>query len=308
MSENLKKLNGKKESKVRIFSLVLTAFILGLLIISSPANAFTLTLTSNDNKVEKGDVIVFTATVDVNSETDEIQNLTLDLEGPEDQTCIFNTNGVILSGCKGISITKLESAVYGYGYGYGYMYSAGKFQYRIRLDTDKYKTGTYSTKLIIKTTSQTLSKDSDDIKIMKDDDDDDDDDDDSDCTTLWMCSAWSSCVDGTQIRSCYKEDYACDSSLSKPIEERTCSVQSNAPIVLKNEKSTSINEKTILTNKKQLNQNSFSQISNAVTGTLGNPGWIILPILVFGIMGFLIAILVIRLRPVRRKIPQTHIY
>ena len=46
------------------------------------------------------------------------------------------------------------------------------------------------------------------------------------CLTNWICSSWSSCVDGIQTRNCAKEKAYCYADLNKkPIESQNCSIK-----------------------------------------------------------------------------------
>ena len=51
----------------------------------------------------------------------------------------------------------------------------------------------------------------------------------STCTTDWTCTLWTSCVDGTQTRTCSKVNANCDINEAKPAESQTCS--SSTPLV-----------------------------------------------------------------------------
>ena len=45
------------------------------------------------------------------------------------------------------------------------------------------------------------------------------------CTTSWTCSAWSTCINGVQTRTCSYPDNFCTPSSTKPEETRFCSIQ-----------------------------------------------------------------------------------
>src|SRR3989344_503869 len=43
----------------------------------------------------------------------------------------------------------------------------------------------------------------------------------ADCTPNWQCSAWSDCIDNSQIKNCYDINL-CGISDGKPVERQTC--------------------------------------------------------------------------------------
>jgi len=46
------------------------------------------------------------------------------------------------------------------------------------------------------------------------------------CLTNWVCSSWSSCIDGIQTRNCTKEKAYCYADLKKkPAENQSCSTE-----------------------------------------------------------------------------------
>lgn len=152
----------------KIFAFILTFIIIGFLIISGPANAFLLSFESSRTNVQKGDAVVFTISVDAETnEFSNVNNLTLILEGSNNLNkveCKFYPNATIISGCKGISIMLINKEEYGYGYGYGYG-SDKSLAYSITLNTTQYHTGTYSTEIIVFADSKTFSKTGDDLTI-----------------------------------------------------------------------------------------------------------------------------------------------
>lgn len=49
---------------------------------------------------------------------------------------------------------------------------------------------------------------------------------DGSCLTNWICSSWSPCIDGMQIRNCAKEKIECYANLKKkPAENQSCSLE-----------------------------------------------------------------------------------
>jgi hypothetical protein len=225
----------ERASKIKLFGFILAGFILMTLIISVPARAFTLNLSMDNNDVEMGQIVNFDASITINSnENLPISKLVFELDGDKKISCEFTVDGIVLSGCKGITIkpainsTKAYGSEYGnyngvgYNFGYGYGYKYGKLLYHIALDTDYYNTGDYASKLnvyigdkIFSQTGETLTINSggsysegySSKKKMV-------------CVNGWHCSEWSTCEDGKQTRTCemipncYLEN--------KPFEERLC--------------------------------------------------------------------------------------
>lgn len=131
----------------KIVAFLFSIFIIGILLIAGPANAFVLSMTIDDNTVNKGDEIEIEVVNTIESgEFLNINNLSLVLDGPEKVECYFLSNGTIISGCKGITIELIEIPGYGYGYsyGYGYGYNEGDLKFRIIIDTSDYDTGAYT--------------------------------------------------------------------------------------------------------------------------------------------------------------------
>ena len=111
----------KKHSSKLLAGLV-SLFVIGLLILSGPANAFDLGLSIDDSTIDKGDNAVFSASIDIKSgENLPIDEVSLIISGAGNRVCIFNVDGSKISGCDGININLIsETTSYGYGYGYGY--------------------------------------------------------------------------------------------------------------------------------------------------------------------------------------------
>jgi len=167
----------KKELGFKVVSFIITLGVLGILVLSGPADAFTIGLNIPITAVEKGEVITFTGEIDINAgEQLNIDNLKLKLSGPENVNCKFYPNGSIISGCKGLSIHFVGTAGFGYGYGYaqhngnhsfgyGYGYTNGKLTYNFTLNTTDYSHGDYKTKLIVKIKDKEFSQSGVNIKI-----------------------------------------------------------------------------------------------------------------------------------------------
>ncbi len=121
--------------KNKLFSTLITVFVVTILILSGPTKAIVLYVQTdktvyNPNHQE----IVFTLGVDIEeSESVPVQNITLYIEGPVNRTCIFYPDGTAVSGCTNLTITRnstYDSYAQGdgmFGYGYGRSPSSGDY-------------------------------------------------------------------------------------------------------------------------------------------------------------------------------------
>jgi hypothetical protein len=213
----------KNNIKTKSIAGILTVMVIALLIIAGPVQGFSLGLSLDDNYVDKGEEVVFTAEIDIASgENLPVDYLVLRLSGPENVDCRFNVDGSIISGCKGITIVANNNANYGYGYGYGYNQgnhyfgygygygygvSGSKLSYTITLDTSNYNTGIYNTELEAKIGSEFFTKTGDDLRInhVYEGNGNGGNNDDEGCRTKYRCTEWSECsVNGYQNRLCEK--------------------------------------------------------------------------------------------------------
>ncbi len=143
--------------KTKVISVVLTAFILVILILSGPANAFDLGFNISDISLTKGEKTTFDISLNL-AETEilNVSSITLFLDGfkKNDYACKFNSDGTALSGCNGITIKKVvhnvTDAPDGYGYGYGYQSRTDKVSYLLTLDSAKFPSGKYKTEIEVK--------------------------------------------------------------------------------------------------------------------------------------------------------------
>lgn len=149
----------------KIFAAITSAFVILLLILLGPAQAYVINLTGFSNSSpQQGEQVSTTASLEIqNSETlDFNTNITLMLTGPENASCIFSLNGTELAGCIGISIDKL-SMTSGSNFGYGY-FTNGTFTYNITINTSQFNPGNYTIKLTVATPS--LTSDSVPLNIL----------------------------------------------------------------------------------------------------------------------------------------------
>ncbi len=297
------KLKHNSTLQTKILSFTITFLVIFLLLIAGPVNALTLALGSNASTVAKGAKVEFTADIDINStETLSINEISLELSGPESVTCKFSSQGDIISGCKGLSISRISAPVFGYGYGYnfgysyGYGYTNGKLQYKIILDTSNYKEGIYSTALNVQVENNSFSKAGNSLAInspiqtsqnANSNTNSNNNDDNKGCSTKWVCSDWSACDDGTQTRTCEKEIKYC-AAPRIPETSRSCTITENlASNNQDNEKD--IEDYELSQDEVKdiyQNQGFFPTITGAVIGAVNNPfalGAIIFVILIIGL-------------------------
>jgi hypothetical protein len=227
-SNSEKSRNAKAYGK--IFGLLLAGFILTMLIISVPAKAFVLDLAMSQNNVEVGELVVFTVSVDINSnENLQISKLMLELKGDRNYLCEFNVDGIILSGCNGITINASKIFTSEYSYSYGYGYGAQKLSYEIRLNTDNYDIGEYSTKLSAFSGNSVHTQEGHSLTISSGGSSSairySSSSSSKVCLNGWKCSDWSSCSDGEQTRTCEMLPNCYLDNM--PAEKRVCLASGN---------------------------------------------------------------------------------
>ena len=152
----------KKETGIKVIAIFITLFIVIILLLTGPANAYILGLNVLNKEVFKGENINFTASTQIEiGEFLKIDYFILKLNGPMSVECMFHTNGSIINSCPGITIKNISSAPYNFGYGYG----TGLFEYNITLDTSYYFPGQYSTSLVLVDNGNRIEQSGDNITI-----------------------------------------------------------------------------------------------------------------------------------------------
>lgn len=167
----------------KIFSIALTSLVLGLLLLSGPANAFILELEIDNETPKKGEKISFEASITIEAgERLPVEYLTLKLIGPQDVTCKFYPNATLISGCNNLTITRIKEAVYdegnlsgkykgkdyNWGYGYGYGYSGEiELSYNVELDTSNMKYGDYKTEFTARIDGKSFTQKGNAISIIR---------------------------------------------------------------------------------------------------------------------------------------------
>jgi len=241
-----------RNNKLKIlFIILITVITFSLIAYAGPAKAFVINLVTDKSGITKGGTLSFDASININSnENIPIQKLILELNGPEDVYCEFSPDGTIISGCKGMTITKISGdksiLANGYGYfngnlysfGYGYGYN-NELKYRINLLTNDYLSGHYDTKLSIPLT-QAVSPNKM-MNLLSSNQNDFSENGpaidiypeevvnvggnaiggDSCGADAWECTAWSACISNQQIRKCVKLKPECN-RVPLPVDKKTC--------------------------------------------------------------------------------------
>lgn len=156
----------------RFIAIFLTIIILGVLVISGPANAFSLSLNVPFEGIQRGKIVSFIASVNLDQdEKVDINYLTLKLNGTSNiigrkdlVLCKFKPDGDLMNvnACKGIKIEKIEIG----NYGYGYDTHKESYVYNITIDTDEYLPGIYKTGLSILSKGEFYEQDGNDLNII----------------------------------------------------------------------------------------------------------------------------------------------
>lgn len=283
--------------KSKFFAVLFTSIVIASLILSGPAQGFTLNLSLDKTDIEEGDTLTFTAEIDIPSgENLPIDYFILKLDGPTDKSCFFDVNGNFLTPCDGITITQDTTTGFGYGYGYGYFaanpntfgygygYTSGKIRYIITLDTENFADGDYDTFIELVIGTQTFSQAGNMFTI--DTPSNGNSNSGGSCLTVWSCSEWSACIDGVQTRTCDKEINYCYAG-TVPATSRSCdsfetlSTDTTNTIDLtnqNNEPNTTINQTLEALNE------LGSTITGAVVGVTESEGNIIILLLVLSII------------------------
>jgi hypothetical protein len=293
----------RKNTKNKFYGFVFSALVVVLLLLAGPAQGFTLNLDLDNTAPQQGQAVTFTAVIYIEQEEQlPVNELTLELNGPELITCKFDAIGNPLSECKDIKVERISNTSYGYGfnfgygpegnynwgYGYGYGYGTSKkLAYKITLDTTKHSYGLYTTKLKAKISDKEFSTAGHDLYInaynasgtpetnqSSSAPDNSNTGGGNSCKTDWQCTAWSACIDGKQTRTCEKIRPQCYGGLP-PERTRTCISpewpqflinQLNQPYITEDQPIGTDFEN--LGEEKTTDEQPASLITGAVTGTM----------------------------------------
>ena len=153
--------------KRKLVSVLVTAGILGILLMAGPAFAYLVSLNIADDSVEEGQDVEFTANVQIGSdEFVDIQNLTLEVFGPVNRSCVFDVNGNELSGCEDVDVELVSAPNFTFGYGYGYGFNDGNLTYNITVKGDGLEAGNYSSEIILNVAGDESSYAGPDFEVL----------------------------------------------------------------------------------------------------------------------------------------------
>lgn len=338
MIKSLSDKSSKTNRFSKIFGFMISLIVLGLLVLSGPAQGFNMSLDVEDSNVEEGENIVFNVDIDINSfngksELLDVEYLVLEIKSNDANKeiyCKFNVNGSKIEGCDDLSIEVIDNESYSYDYGYGYGYEEedylygygyehnfgygygykGNLKYKIIFNTENYK-GNYSSNLIMKVKNKEFNIHGDSITIDSEDNDDSDDSSSGGgsssgrCYTDWECGEWSNCINSKQTRICNKINPYCYSN-ENPVESKNCSQEEGNNEI--NEDNTEGNSNE--SNNEGINtENQNSETRAGITGNVigfgkENPGILIL---IFGIavlLGLVIGNLLVRSSRKKRRLKE----
>ena len=147
------------KARRNIIPTVITALILIALLISGNASAFIFDFKADKNDVVVGDKVNFDIKIDVEANDSNMRFFEFNIQGEEDHICKIDSNGSLITRCKGVSVEKINETDFDFGYGYGYGYGIKKtVNYRITLDTISYKEGDYEIEFVISSENGDFSK------------------------------------------------------------------------------------------------------------------------------------------------------
>ncbi|MEK6952383.1 MAG: hypothetical protein AABX29_05180 [Nanoarchaeota archaeon] len=139
--------------KRNFIPIALTFLVITGLIIAGNASAFSIDIKPDKERATAGEIVNFHITI-TGENISGINDLVLNISGPEARNCQFNTDGTPLADCDGIEIKKLgQSEKFGYGY------SENQFiKYKISLETKNFDSGEYNIELTANSDSGSSSK------------------------------------------------------------------------------------------------------------------------------------------------------
>ena len=161
----------ENKAKTNVISSLLTILIIGLLIISGPASAYTVGLSDfSSSKPKMGSLISANFTIDMNSnEYINIESITLIANGLS--SCLFDVNGKCLDDdCGGITLKRQNSSNAQYGYGYGYDGQASSLVYLVTVNTSILQIGNNELTLKVNTNGKDISSETKTILVSSEGD------------------------------------------------------------------------------------------------------------------------------------------
>ena len=177
----------KKGVVQKTLAFVITALVMGMLLIAGPAWAFSISLDPVSTNVNLGEEVSLIYNFDIDTEERiPIDYLQLDIFANTNILCRFNSNGSVITGCSGISISKLtdsnytegnltgnySSTPYNWGYGYGFGYGYGSLgsellSYNITLNSSLLGYGIHKSNITAKIKSDFFYETGSNITIVK---------------------------------------------------------------------------------------------------------------------------------------------
>ena len=172
-----------KLNQQKTLSMFFTFFVIGILLLATPARAVQLNLSGLPTAASTGSLVEFSlATHIASGENIPIDHVTITIDGPSTaQVCTFDVDGTPLSGCEGLTITpdantaqylestdrygngyngvSDENTTFGYGYGYGHSpLQEVEMSYDVQWDTTGRSVGEYDIEYFITSTGGSASR------------------------------------------------------------------------------------------------------------------------------------------------------
>lgn len=247
----------------RVFSVILTLIVIGLLLFSMPVKAFDLSLSapSNSNPTQ-GEIITFSANVTIsNAEIVPLESIKIVFKNSLGvyENCTFNLSNNSETSCSFLNVSFSEEDVshtygystaefnstnyyWGYGYGYGYTYSPNlgnavySFDFSLNtsgLDVEQYEvwlvavteaTNTDVTEFASNSFEFTIEEANTESQVSNRRE--------VPCFTKWVCLDWGECANGLQERTCEKELSYCAIREEMPSLTQSCGQATATPTPL----------------------------------------------------------------------------
>jgi hypothetical protein len=162
----------KKEVILKVIATIISLTIFLVILFSSPAEAYNLSLLISENEINRGDFITITASIESLDYSDCLKNIDsikLLILGPTNEECNFDKDGNIIQGCSKVKDIKFEfikkNEIYGYECQEGL--GQGILKYEIILNSENLAEGNYKTSLIFNSDNKEIEKQGNEFKIKK---------------------------------------------------------------------------------------------------------------------------------------------
>lgn len=149
-----------KKRLIKVIPIIITILVIVLIVMSGPAQAFSISLNIPNNSVIKGNKINMDVSVKIESnEYLNISYFVLKLKGSKNIECRFDVDGIPLYDCEGINIQKISSPEYVNDPGYGYQgYNNGEFKFKLIISTNNLDIGIYKSLFDVFVNNQLFSE------------------------------------------------------------------------------------------------------------------------------------------------------